>query len=164
MERLRGFASRDYFDQLALIDIVVGLPERLLMRVDRATMAHSVEARVAFLDPRVVAAAFSIPISVRGSRPKEAVKRAAAKDLPREILNRKKTGFPTARGVFLAPAIFPRIRDALLDQRFQDLIPLNRQRLRAYLEQMLGDPRRNFYRIWSLFILSLWYRHWGGGE
>jgi asparagine synthase (glutamine-hydrolysing) len=161
--QLESFDRLPYLDQLALIDIVLGLPERLLMRVDKATMLHSVEARVPFLDPEVVGFAFSIPPRVRASTAKGFLKSYAAGKLPPEIITRRKVGFPTAQSIFLAPEVLSRIRSSVLDSRFLDLTHFDSARLEELFRASDGRRSRYFYHIWSLYVLSLWYHHWVEG-
>jgi len=164
IERVPGFARHSYLDQLTLIDLLVGLPERLLMRVDKATMLHGVEAREPFLDPAVLDAAFRIPPGIRAGIPKGILKTIASEKLPAEILARCKVGFPTLQNVFLAPKILMRIRDRVIHKRFLDLTGLDCNQLEALFADAEGGGTRFFYHIWSIFILSLWYHHWVEAE
>jgi len=162
--RIEGFSERALLDQLTLIDLLVGLPERLLMRVDKATMLFGLEARVPFLDPSVVSAAFRIPPQVRAPEPKGFLKELARTKLPPEILARPKVGFPTAQGVFLAPPVLRRLRDSVLDSRFLDLTGLDRTRVAEFFAQPRNGRSRYFYQAWSLYVLSLWFHHWVEGS
>jgi asparagine synthase (glutamine-hydrolysing) len=158
------FPQLPLLDQLTLIDLLLGLPERLLMRVDKATMLFGLEARVPFLDPGVVRAAFRVPPRVRAPEPKGFLKQLARTKLPPEILARPKVGFPTAQGVFLAPRVFSRLRDSVLDSRFLDLTGLDRRRVAELFAQPENGRSRYFYQAWSLYVLSLWFHHWVEGR
>jgi len=161
-ERLR--ADGRELDRLMLTDISVGLAERLLMRVDRATMAFSVEARVPLLDPAVIRTVQRIDPVRRGRKPKALLEEIARPILPRPVLERPKAGFPTARRVFLAPGPFSRIRDSVLDPRFMKVARLRPEAVRRTLEQGADGHSRHFYQTWALYVLSLWYRRWVENE
>jgi asparagine synthase (glutamine-hydrolysing) len=160
MAQVRGFHERPYLDQLTLIDLLLGLPERLLMRVDRACMRYGLEARVPFLDPAVTQLAFRIPQHLRAPQPKAFLKAYARRKLPAEILARPKVGFPTARGVFLSPAVLARIRHDVLDNRFIELAGFERSQLENLFRLERTAESRVFYQIWSVYVLSLWFHHW----
>lgn len=151
-------------DRLMLTDIAVGLPERLLMRVDRATMAFGVEARVPLLDPQVVKTVQRIDPMIRGRKPKALLEDLAESILPRAVLDRPKAGFPTARNVFLAPGPFARIRSSVLDPRFTEAAGLRPDVVEPTLAAGLDGQTRYFYQTWALYILSLWFKRWVENE
>ena len=170
-ERLRtriaevpDFHKRSYMDQLAIIDLLLQLPERLLMRVDKATMLHGVEAREPFLDPRVLNAAFQVPEKWRASSPKNFLKKYAGMKLLPEITLRPKVGFPTSMKVFLAPAVMSRIRGSVLSKKFVEFGGFNH----TYLQQMIASCEagkgRFFAHLWSLYVLSVWHDRWIEGR
>ena len=82
-----------YLDQAMYVDIKTWLADDILTKVDRATMAHSLEARVPFLDHRVVEFAASLPVGwkLKGLRKKHTLKLSQRDHLPDNVLNRKKT-------------------------------------------------------------------------
>jgi asparagine synthase (glutamine-hydrolysing) len=160
IRKVPGFSSRSYLDQLALIDLLVGLPERLLMRVDKATMRSGVEAREPFLDPAVVGMALKIPPTRRAKFPKSVLKDTAGRLLPSEVLRRPKVGFPTAHRTFLAPALLALVRESVIHKRFLELTGLDRSRLEMFLGSAEQGHSRFFYQVWSVFVLSLWFHHW----
>lgn len=160
--RLRA-QSRE-LDRLMLTDIAVGLAERLLMRVDRATMAYGVEARVPLLDPEVVRTVQRIDPKARGRRPKALLREMAAPILPRAVLERPKAGFPTARRVFLGAGPYGRIQASILDPRFVDAARLQPEAVNATLAAGRTGHTRHFYQTWALYVLSLWFRHWVENE
>jgi asparagine synthase (glutamine-hydrolysing) len=163
-ERLRsrinaatGFQGESCLNQLAMTDLLLQLPERLLMRLDKATMRYGVEAREPFLDREVLKVAFQAPNRLRLK--KELLKLYARHKLSPEILNRPKTGFPTARNIFLAPAVLSRIRHTLLAKRFVEFAGFEVSRLQEWIRACETGPAR-FAHVWSLYMLSLWYHHW----
>ncbi len=164
LSQLNGFVDRPYLDQLALIDIVLGLAERLLMRVDKASMLYSLEARVPFLDPSVLEVVFQTPPERRGAERKAFLKAFARGKLPAEVLTRSKVGFPTAQRVFLAPKVVGRIRDSVMDRRFLEFTGFDRARLADFFNAAQGERSPFFYHIWSLHVLSMWFHCWVEGR
>jgi asparagine synthase (glutamine-hydrolysing) len=155
-----GLCDRPYVDQLALIDMLLQLPERLLMRVDRATMRHGIEARVPFLDPEVLQVAFRIPPRLRASAPKAFLRTYARNKLPAAITERKKVGFPTARAVFLGPEIIAPIRERVLAPVFLDLTGMNRSAVADLVVAAEQGRRYSLTPLWTLYVLALWAHHW----
>jgi asparagine synthase (glutamine-hydrolysing) len=166
-ERLRpkiaevaDFAQRPYLDQLAIIDLMLELPERLLMRVDKATMRYGVEAREPFLDTSVLKVAFQIPPKLRASSEKGFLKAFARGKLSPEILMRPKLGFPADSKIFMAPPVMSKIRESILAKRFVDFTGFDPSRLREFIA-VCDTGRTNFFsHVWSIYILSLWFHHW----
>jgi asparagine synthase (glutamine-hydrolysing) len=163
-DEVPGFHQRSYLDQLSLIDQMLGLPERLLMRVDKATMMYGVEARVPFLDPEVVELAFRVPPAIRAPVPKGILRDFARLKLPIQVVERRKIGFPTSSKVFLGTGMLARIRDSILESRFLEVTGLDRHRVEWLLQGKGGSRSGNFYYTWSLYILSLWFHHWVEGD
>lgn len=170
-ERLRAriaevsdFGQRPYLDQLAIIDLMLELPERLLMRLDKATMLYGVEAREPFLDASVLKVAFQIPQKLRASSQKGFLKSYARRKLPSEILMRPKTGFPTASSIFFAPAVLSRISESILSKRFLDFTGFDPYRLRELIAACESGRSRFFSHVWALYILSSWFHHWIEGK
>ena len=165
-DRLRGrmatvedLRARPYADQVALTDMLLELPERLLMRLDRASMRHGVEARVPYLDARLIEGAFRLPPAIRAPVPKGVLRAYAERKLPPETLQRAKGGFPASAAVFLAPTMRAQIRARVLSAPFLDLTGLAADGV----EDLLTACERGgggFAQIWSLYILSLWFQAW----
>jgi asparagine synthase (glutamine-hydrolysing) len=159
IQAINDFEQRPDLDQLTLIDVLLELPERLLMRLDKATMRYSVEARVPFLDSAVMDVVFRASPNLRGAARKNFLKRFASKKLPPRILSRRKLGFPTSKKVFLAPQVLSRIRDAVLESRFIQFTQFDSSRI----NELIGSRVENtvdLTTIWPLYKLSLWFHHW----
>jgi asparagine synthase (glutamine-hydrolysing) len=152
------FGDRPFLDQLALIDMLVQLPERLLMRADRATMRYSVEARVPFLDREVLSVAFRVPPRLRANTPKSFLRGYARKKLPAAIVDRPKVGFPTAREVFLGRDSMARIRERVLAKPFLELTGFAPKSV----DELVAAQGRGsgIEALWTLYVLALWVHHW----
>ena len=131
----------------------------LLRRLDRATMGASVEARVPFLDHRLVHLAIHLPAPYRVGRrsDKWLLKRVAERYLPRGIVRRKKAGFPLPLGDYLAPIATP---DFFRDGFCQEELALNRRGLAAFLEAWPRWP----LALFGLITLEIWGRLYVAGQ
>ncbi len=167
LERL--LASRPDADQLLKMiyqELKLRLPELLLMRVDKMTMATSVEARVPYLDHRLVEFAMSIPsgLKYRGGETKYILKRALKGVIPDRVLNREKQGF----GVPINEWMLDRLGGFFEDSLFSSA--LTRRELFDYdfVKSILQQHRRGrvdfSFFLWSLLNLSLWYDQWIEGS
>jgi asparagine synthase (glutamine-hydrolysing) len=131
----------------------------LLRRLDRTSMGASVEARVPFLDHRVVHNAINLPLSYRvGSKgEKWILKQVAARYLPSAIANRKKAGFPLPLQDYLAPVANP----AFFENGFcTEVLQLGR----AGLAQTVEAWQKNVFGFFSLLALEIWGRQFFMGE
>src|SRR5207249_8551208 len=94
-EHFNDVSDLDDLDQALYVDLKTWLPDDVLVKVDRMTMAHSLESRAPFLDPRLVEFAASLPASwkLKGWRKKHILKRSQRRRLPARTLTRAKQGF-----------------------------------------------------------------------
>lgn len=166
LAEISDFDRRPYLDQLAITDLMLELPERLLMRVDKATMRYGVEAREPFLDANVLRLVFQIPPELRAASQKGFLKTYAGRKLSREIVTRPKLGFPTDAKIFMAAPILAKIRHSILAKRFVEFTGFDRSRLQAYLAACDMGQTSYFSHVWSIYILFLWFHNWieGGGR
>ena len=155
--------SPEYIDKLMYIDARLWLPDDLLTKVDRATMAYSLEARVPYLDHRLFefCARLDPALKQRGRIGKYLLKKLAEKLLPREIVHRPKQGFFPPLTEWFAG----RLKDeacaaiARLDGR-----GLFRQGVLPGLVAEHYSGRRNHSgRLWALFVLEKWFRRYASG-
>jgi asparagine synthase (glutamine-hydrolysing) len=146
-------------DQMLYIDTKTWLPDDLLVKADKMTMANSLELRVPLLDHKVLEFAATLPAEhkVRGKETKRALKAAFAKALPGEILARKKAGFPVPYDRWLGGELSAGTREILLSGR-----ALSRGYFQAGEVARLLDAQKSSGRyakeIFSLLVLELWHR------
>jgi asparagine synthase (glutamine-hydrolysing) len=154
-----GVGRECLLDQMLYIDTKTWLPDDLLVKADKMTMANSLELRVPLLDHKVLEFAASLPAEhkVRGRQTKRALKAAFSKALPLEILTRKKAGFPVPYNGWLRGELSAGARDILLSDR-----ALNRGYFQAGEVARLLDAQKASGRyakeIFSLLVLELWHR------
>lgn len=156
LEKADGF---EFLDKMLYIDSKTWLPDDLLVKADKITMANSVELRVPFLDHAVLEFAASLPDGFKLKRftTKYILKRAFEGRVPEAILNRKKTGFPVPYERWISKKLSGFVNDLLLDAR-----TINRGYFRkAGIAKMLeANNQRMAYskEIFILVVLELWNR------
>lgn len=158
-QMIRDACIRDDLNKMLYIDTKSWLPDDLLLKADKMTMANSVELRVPFLDHNVLEFAASLPPSykLRGVTTKRILKAALKTVVPEVILNRKKTGFPVPYGTWLRGPLRPFVEDLLLSQRATDREYFGRRQI----EELLGKHRNGSDQskeVFSLLVLELWHQ------
>jgi asparagine synthase (glutamine-hydrolysing) len=161
----RLLASRPDADQLLRMsyqELKLRLPELLLMRVDKMTMATSVEARVPYLDHKLVEFAMAIPshLKYRDGETKYILKRALKGVIPERVLNREKKGFGVPLNEWMLGSFGNSIESAVFNSA------LRRRGLfdygfikRLLIAHQAGRADYSFF-LWTLLNLSLWYDRW----
>ena len=160
--RYRETVGADGLGRLQDVDFGVYLVDDLLVKTDRASMAHSLEARVPFLDSAVTSFAFSLPAKhkVRGLSKKVLLRKAVAPLLPREVVHGRKRGFSIPAALWLRGELLPFTRETL------SAATLARQGFfrpdvvaRLIGEHVSGNEDRS-RQLWGLLAFTLWYeRH-----
>ena len=156
----------DFPARAGYLELMFRLPELLLMRVDKMTMAASVEGRVPFLDHRLVEFAFRVPgsLKVKDGVAKYILKQAVKDLLPREIIHRPKVGFHVPVTRWFEKVLNPLADEVLLDERMTRLGFWDPTEVRRLLERQRRGRGNYGMRIWALVNFALWYRHWMLGE
>jgi asparagine synthase (glutamine-hydrolysing) len=152
----------DFATRMSYLELKLRLPELLLMRVDKMTMATSVEARVPFLDHHLVEYALSLPVDlkIKGANGKYILKRALEEVLPADLLYRPKRGFGAPiREWFRGPG----------GEELSGMIMNSSMRKRnlfdyAFIARLVEEHRQGkhdwSFHLWALLNVSLWYDRW----
>lgn len=149
-------------EELMLADACAYLPADILVKVDRASMAASLETRAPFLDHRVSAVAWRLPLvsKIRGGTGKWALRQLLARHVPAELIERPKTGFAMPIGVWLRGPLRPWAEDLLQPQLLQSqgyLQPEPIQRIwQAHQRGADHTPQ-----LWSVLMWQAWLAEWG---
>jgi asparagine synthase (glutamine-hydrolysing) len=156
------FRAEDPVQQMLLTDITLQLPSQFLTKVDRATMAHGVEARVPLLDERVASLAVGLPTAfkVRGTQKKIALRDAMRGRLPEDVLDAPKTGFGVPYEAWLRGALHGFARAAILDPNFVKRFEMDRARLDTALQEHRAGRRDRGFLLWKLLQLALWSKEY----
>ena len=163
-EALGAASRRDPVTQATVADLLTYLPGDLLVKVDLASMAHSLECRSPFLDHRVVELALAMPVDhklrLRGGRSKVVLKAAFADSIPPSILTRPKMGFGVPLDRWFRGPLGVEVRSVLLDPRTLARDLFRPEAVRALIDDHLGGRRDHAYRLWALLMLELWFRRY----
>ena len=159
----RYFDTAPTTEQLArklYTDIKSTLVSEMLTKVDRMTMAHGLEARVPFLDHRLVEWAFTLPPGhkVSGMEGKRVVRKAMAPFLPRDTLERRKQGFNVPMNVWMRKELKEFVRDHLSTPRFRSRGLFRPGRVDALLDAHFSAKADSSNKIIALLMLELWFR------
>jgi asparagine synthase (glutamine-hydrolysing) len=156
--------SRDRLDREVYIDLKMTMADSVLMKVDKMSMASSVEVRVPFLDHELVEFATSLPAEwrMRGFETKTILKQAMLGHLPREILYRKKQGYSLPIKNWLRTELRDYAREQI---RTSDLVReiFESSALERVWEEHLSRRHNHNHLLWALLNLALWHRRFFGG-
>jgi asparagine synthase (glutamine-hydrolysing) len=152
----------DFLARMTYLELKLRLPELLLMRVDKITMATSVEARVPFLDHHLVEYALALPRAskVEGASGKYILKRSLEQILPRDLLYERKRGFGAPVREWFREGLGGWFDEHLMNStmRKRDLLDY------GFVSRMLEEHRQRTkdwgFHLWALLNLSLWYERW----
>jgi asparagine synthase (glutamine-hydrolysing) len=138
------------------------LPELLLMRVDKMTMAHSLEARVPFLDHRLVAASYALPSAWKtaGGVPKAILKRAVRGLVPDEVIDRPKVGFGAPVAEWLKGEFGHRVERGILDSTLFAKGWFRPGYVRHLFRAHRRGTRNYAPNLWALHNLCAWHDRW----
>jgi asparagine synthase (glutamine-hydrolysing) len=146
-------------NQMLYVDSKTWLPDDLLVKADKITMANSLELRVPLLDHVVLEFAASLPVEfkVRGRETKRILKATFAKSLPEKILKRKKAGFPVPYESWLRGELKKKLEEVLLSERCLSRGYFQKTEVSRLLE--VNSRGGKFAKeIFCLLVLELWHR------
>ena len=146
-------------DAMLLTDQMTYLPNDLLVKVDIATMAVSLEARSPFLDHHVIEFAASLPqnLKLRRLTSKYLLKKVLRKLLPSENLNRRKMGFGVPVGHWFRGKMQPFLREVLLSEKAMRRGLFKPEAVRQLIELHVRGERDHSQQLWTLLMLELWF-------
>lgn len=158
--------ARSPLDLLIYQDLRLRLPELLLMRVDKLTMANAIEARVPFLDHELVELAMGMPTEqkIQGSEGKHVLKRAVDGLLPSDAVWRPKQGFATPIEAWLRGSLGEQFEQQIGTSSIHELGFLERPALQAVLDTHRAGAADRSLQLWSILNLSAWFDHWIAGR
>jgi len=146
-------------DTLLLTDLMTYLPNDLLVKVDIATMAVSLEARSPFLDHHVIEFAASLPerLKLRRLTTKYLLKKVLRRLLPAENLDRRKMGFGVPIGHWFRGKMQPFLREVVLSDKALRRGFFKPEVVKQLVEQHTRSERDYSHQLWTLLMLELWF-------
>jgi len=158
----REGGAPDYVSTLQYLDVRTYLPEDILTKVDRMSMLVSLEARVPLLDHILMEFVATMPtrLKLSNGEGKAILKQAMAKDLPGDVIWRRKMGFDPPLGKWFRQELADYIRDILLDRRSRERGVFSPEAVKGLLDEHQKGRRDLSSHIWSLLILEEWARRW----
>jgi asparagine synthase (glutamine-hydrolysing) len=150
-------------NQAMYVDMKTWLSDNILVKVDRATMASSLESRAPYLDHRLVEFAASLPVEwkLRRLTKKYILKRALSARLPAALLNRKKRGFNAPVSHWIVGPLKSLLLDAVSGVAARSLINV------SHVEDLLAEHERgqddHGFRLFNILSLGLWLNRWHTG-
>jgi asparagine synthase (glutamine-hydrolysing) len=155
----------DFIQQMAFVELSHRLPELLLMRVDKMTMAHSLEARVPFLDHRLVEFSMTIPAAMKlphGATTKYLLKKGVEQILPNEIIYRKKQGFDAPIKEWLRKQWAEYTMSVIFNSQLVKDGILNRRFVQFMFDYHIAGKGKFARPIFALLNLCLWHKRYIG--
>jgi asparagine synthase (glutamine-hydrolysing) len=160
--------SRDAVNRGLYVDLRSYLCDNILAKVDRTSMAVSLETRVPYLDPDLVNLAFRIPgrFKVSGGRTKRILKTLAARRIPHECAYRPKEGFSIPIKHWLGTELAPRVDHLLAPERLREQGIFDLGTVARLRSEHAAGAANHSHMIWSLVVFQAWADRWlaGGGS
>jgi len=160
---LAAYASADadeMLDATLAVDVATYLPDDLLVKVDIASMAHSLESRSPMVDHAFMEFVASIPagLKLRGATRKYILRRAVRPLLPKAVIDRPKMGFGVPIGDWLRGSLRELAYDTLLGRQSVERRLFRPQAVKTMLDEHTTGAADWDAHIWGLLILELWFR------
>ena len=161
-ELARHHPNADFLQQMSYVELSNRLPELLLMRVDKFSMAHSLEARAPFLDHELVSYALSLPqrAKIAGGETKKVLKLAVADILPANVVNRRKQGFRVPLPEWIAGPLSGWAEDRLFSKTARELDFFDFDYIRQLWQRHQSGAEDRSFDLWCLINLFGWYECW----
>ncbi len=157
-------SARADLERMLFVDQRTHLLDEYLVKVDRLSMAHSLEVRVPFLDRGMVEFAAEIPAAykIAGFNTKYIIRRLMKGRLPDAVLHGKKKGFTPPLGKWLIEDVRDWAEERLSPERVARTRILNPEEPRRLLQEHVARRKDNFRRLWTILSFMQWYEKWCG--
>jgi asparagine synthase (glutamine-hydrolysing) len=159
----RGARTATGLSRFMWMDQLCYLPDDILAKVDRMSMAHSLEVRPPFLDHRIVEFAGRLPenLKIRGGSLKFVLRELMKDRLPRTVVRRSKEGFDIPTHHWFRTILRPLLLDTLNEQTVRESGILSWPAVDAVIRAHLERRANLGYHLWGLVVLFLWMKQWG---
>ena len=160
-DQFRSYAADDYISRCIQFDTTRYLPMDILVKVDRMTMAHSIESRPPLLDHELMEFAASLPTRLK-YRPevgkKYLLRKVASRVVPKHLMDRKKAGFAVPLQTWFAGPLLSMFEDTVISGNGKLTQYLNTDSIRGMLNENNSGRRDHGLRLWALLMFELWLR------
>jgi asparagine synthase (glutamine-hydrolysing) len=158
-------SSSDPLDRALYVDVKTYLVDDILTKVDKMSMAVSLEARVPLLDHRLLEFAATVPtaLKLKNGQSKYLLRRLLEKRMPKSIVDRPKQGFEAPIGRWLRGPLAPMVDSLLLDGRLRERGVFENGAVARLWQEHRDGTRDHRHRLWSLVMLELWFREFADG-
>jgi len=159
--------ARHPLNRMLYVDTRVYLPNDMLVKVDRMTMAHGLEARTPYLDYRLVEFLARVPPRLKlkyGLHKKYLLKASMKSRLPRTIVYRRKQGFNVPNARWIKRELKPFVTDCLSPARVRQTGLLDSQFVEGVVRDHFENRSDNSHHIWCLLVLVLWFEQFVAGK
>ena len=158
------FEKAKCFDDLAqqqYVDVKTYLADDILAKVDRMSMAASIEARVPLLDYRIVEFALNLPpdMKLHRTRTKSILRQAVKKLVPQQVLEKPKEGFSIPMKHWLCTSLKPMMLDLLSRDALQKHGFFDHQVVAQWIQEHLDRRVNHSHRLWTLMVFEMWYQN-----
>ena len=146
-------------EQMQFLDLNFYMAEDILTKVDRASMAVSLEVRAPFLDPRIAQFAAQIPLEykLKGNKGKYILKKAVEPFLPKNILHRPKKGFGIPIAEWLKGRLNPLMHELLAPDRLKDQGLFDSEFVQNLIKEHETNCASHHKQLWTLLVFQLWF-------
>lgn len=153
-------------EQQLHMDLRFHLPNGLLVKTDRMSMAHGLEVRVPWLDQEVISACLALPTvwKRKGKNGKRVLKQLLSNDLPKPLIHRRKSGFVIPLEAWMRNAWQPLLRTHLTERFAEETDLLNWPVLSKMMDDQRDGRADHAYALYTLLILSIWWQTWITGR
>ena len=151
-----------FLEQMQFLDLVTYLPDDILTKLDRASMAVALEARVPLIDHRVVEFAWRLPshVKLRGGTSKWLLRQVLYRHVPRELVERPKMGFAIPLANWLRGPLRDWAESLLAEQRLREAGLLDAALVRRHWTEHLSGQRNWQYLLWDVLMFEAWRQRW----